>query len=72
MFIGELIYQGRGCGEFSPRRFAVPELPESYLAMTPTAAECVAEQIGRSTLGKYSLNELFNDTAQNPITSSSL
>ena len=55
-FAGEFFYKGQGCSEFNPR--AVPELNigESYLAISPEAAECIAEQVSKSKVGVFEVN----------------
>lgn len=52
-------------------------ISESYLALTPTAVECMFEQMAKSNLGKFEMNQqslknLFKNGENHILTTSSL
>jgi hypothetical protein len=76
-FAGELFYKGQGCSEFNPRTVPPLNIRESYLAISPEAAECIAEQVSKSKVGSFEVNQrnlelMFGDGTTHPVTTSSI
>ena len=57
MFIGELFYKWSPCHRFSTTDITRLSIQESYLAITPGAAECIAEQIAQTRIGRYDMTQ---------------
>jgi len=77
MLSGEFFLNQQGCSEYNPVPFSRLEIAESYLVMTPQSIECMLEQYGKSSLGKFGVNQknleaMFHDKKPHPVTSSTL
>lgn len=55
--LGEFFFQGQACKEWNPA--PIPQLPfiDSYIALSETAVECMAEQFAKTRLSTLELNE---------------
>lgn len=75
-FMGEFFFQHQACKTWSPIDMPTLYIQESYLALSTTAAECMAEQFTKTKLSSFELNEeslnkLFGNI-NNKLTTSSL
>ena len=77
LFMGEMFYQNKGCKQFAPIDMPRLEIKETYISVSPAAANCIAEQLAKTKLGKFemkksNLDKLFNDGRNHELTTTSL
>lgn len=56
-FMGEFFFQHQACKVWSPTDIPRLYIQESYLALSTTAVECMAEQFTKTKLSTFELNE---------------
>ena len=76
-FVGEFFYNNQGCNRFVPVDMPRLLIGESFLAMSPTAVECIFEQMAKTKVGKFEMNQkslqtLFENGESHILTTSSL